>query len=252
MYKPNSKQLDAVNEVMKRLTVLRRWSSFASEGRYNELGKQTLNSMTSLILIGYSEEAGRTVRRERIPKIALFRAFQKTYVYFDIPEYIINELCEIGNIPKDAFYEATKQIIKENSDEEFANFLSEGIGTYEMKIYRAATKIATLVELEENAIRMDRHEYSCKLEEILKSFKEFEDLPGFKEVSNTNGEIFKVLKSISRLRNRTRWAAQLYLVECSVLGHQFDTAIFAYLMALEEYQGDEITASKMFFYRNFS
>ena len=248
MHKLKLQYYVAVNEVMTRLTVLQRWTSLdLSSNKYNELSKQALNSMVALILIAFSEEAGKSVKRERIPKIALFRAFQKVYVYFDIQEHIINELCEIGNISKDAFYETTKQIIKENTDEEFANFISDGIGTYEMKIYRAATKIATLAELEAHSVQIDREEYSTIFEQLLKSFDEFKDLPGFEEVSNTKGEIFKALKNISKLRNQVRWAVQVRVVSCSVLGHEFQTAILAYLMALEKYSGDETIATKMFF-----
>ena len=51
--------------------------------------------------------------------------------------------------------------------------------------------------------------------------------------------IFKVLQTISTLRNKNRWAAQAYSMECSVLGHLFDTAIFAYFMSLEEKPEDK-------------
>lgn len=245
--KLNLNQLKATNEVFKRLNILRRWTSFVTEGRYNELAKQSLNCITSYMLASYSEQAGVTVKWERFPKIALYRAYQKAHVYFDTPEYILNEIRDVGNIPKDVFNEVTKQLITENADENFANFLCEGIGTYEMKIYRAGTKIATLVELSENINKMDHQEYNVKLQEVHKSLEEFEDLPGFKEISDVRGNVFRALTSISTLRNKNRWAAQLYTVPCSVLGHLFDTAIFAYFMSLEEYPGDEALATKMFF-----
>ena len=245
--KLNLNQLKATNEVFKRLNILRRWTTFVTEGRYNELAKQSLNCITSYMLASYSEQAGVTVKWERFPKIALYRAYQKAHVYFDTPEYILNEIREVGNIPKDVFNEVTKQLITENADENFANFLCEGIGTYEMKIYRAGTKIATLVELSENINKMDHQEYNVKLQEVHKSLEEFEDLPGFKEISDVRGNVFHALTSISTLRNKNRWAAQLYTVPCSVLGHLFDTAIFAYFIALEEYSGDESVATDMFF-----
>lgn len=245
--KLNLKQLKAVNEVFKRLNILRRWTTFVTEDRYNELAKQSLNCIVAYILASYSEKKGIIIKWERFPKIALYRAFQKAYVYFDTPEHILNEIREIGNIPKDAFNEITQQIIAENADEAFSTFLCEGVGTNEMKIYRAATKVATLVELVENTNRINNPEYNIKLQEIFKSLEEFEDLPGFKEVSDVRGNIFRVLESISTLRNKNRWAAQLYSIESSVLGHLFDTAVFAYFMALEENAEDEVNAAKMFF-----
>lgn len=245
--KLNLQQLMATNEVFKRLNILRRWTSFVTEDKYNELAKQALNCIVSYILGCYSEAAGKTVKWERFPKIALYRAFQKAYVYFDTPEHIMNEILHIGSIPKDVFNEVTREIISENADEQFAEFLCEGIGTYELRIYRAATKIATYIELTENFTKVNSHEYQIKNQELNKSLKEFEDIPGVNEIFDIDNPIFKVLQTISALRNRNRWAVQAYTIECSVLGHLFDTAVFAYAMSLEQNPEDESTAAKMFF-----
>ncbi len=86
------------------------------------------------MLASYCEKAGKQIRWELFPKIALYRAFQKVYVYFDRPEYIIDEICQMGNIEKDAFFNATRQIISELTDDEFSDFISQGIGTYEISI----------------------------------------------------------------------------------------------------------------------
>lgn len=245
--KLNLKQLKATNEVFKRLNVLRRWTSFVTEDRFNELAKQSLNCIVAYMLASFAENEGMTIKWERFPKIALYRAFQKAYVYFDTPEYILDEIRESSNIPKDAFNDVTKQLITENADEAFSTFLCEGIGTNEMRIYRAATKIATLVELVENTNKMNSVAYNVKLQEVYKSLEEFEDLPGFKKISDIRCNMFQLLESISTLRNKNRWAAQIYCLECSVLGHLFDTAVFAYFMALEQNPEDEEDAARMFF-----
>lgn len=243
----NLRMLKATNEVFKRLNILRRWTSFVTEDKYNELAKQALNCIVAYILACYSEAAGVTVKWERFPKIALYRAFQKAYVYFDTPEHIINEICKIGNIKKSTFDIVTREIITENADEAFAEFLCEGIGTTEFQIYRAATKIATYIELTENFTKINPHEYQIKTQEINKSLKEFQNIPGVNEIFDIDNPIFKVLQTISTLRNRNRWAVQAYSIECSVLGHLFDTAVFAYFMALEQNPDDESNAAKMFF-----
>jgi 5'-deoxynucleotidase YfbR-like HD superfamily hydrolase len=245
--KLNLKQIKGVNEVIKRLNILRRWTCVQSSTKYNELGKQALNCIVAYMLACYSEEAGNTVHWERFPKIALYRAFQKAYVYFDTPEYIISEVCAIGGISKDAFNVATKELIAENTDEEFANFLSDVVGTDELKIYRAATKIATLVELIENTDSISRYDYLVDSQEIYRSLEEFEDIPGVLELKDMRSNVFKVIQTISTLRNKNRWAAQAYVISCPVLGHLFDTAIFAYFMALEQNPQDEVNAAKMFF-----
>lgn len=244
--KLNLTVLKGINEVFKRLNNLRRWTSFISEDKYNELGKQALNSIVAYMLASYSEKAGTIIHWERFPKIALYRAFQKVYVYFDTPEHIINEICKIGNINKSAFDEVTKDIIGENTSEEFAEFLCEGCNTTEFQIYRAAIKIATYIELVEISSKMRESDYAIKSHELIKAIEEFEDLPGVSEISDVEGKIFKLLLKICTLRNKNRWAVQSYSVECSVQGHLFDTGIFAYLFSLEQEMSGEMSG-KMFF-----
>lgn len=244
----NFENLKAVNEAFKRLNILRRWTSVTTDDKYNELAKQALNCITAYMLASVSEANGNIVNWERFPKIAIYRAFQKVYVYFDTGEHIIDEICRIGQINKDAFNKATTEIIQELTNEDFSDFLSEGIGTNEMRIYRAATKIATLVELEENSPLMkDNGEYRDKNNEIRHSLEKFSDIPGVDEFSDPSGDFFKLLLKISKLRNQNRWAVQPYSVNCSVLGHLFDTGVLAYFIGLEHFEGDEKTATKMFF-----
>lgn len=241
----NLENLKAVNEVFKRLNKLRRWSSYVTESKYNELSKQALNSIVAHMLASYCEEAGKEVSWELFPKIALYRAFQKVNVYFDRPEHIIDEVCALGGLQKEEFFEATRQIISDATDYEFSKFICEGIGTYEMKIYRVATKIATLVELIENQFYIAEDEYNAQIQRLTNYLEDYLDMPGIRELKDTSSKIFKLLQKISSLRNQTRWAVNAYTMECPVLGHSFDTAILGYFSALEEYQ-DETKATEMF------
>ena len=244
----NLSNLKAINEVFKRLNCLRRWTSITSDSKYNELAKQALNCVIVYILACYAEENGHKIKWERFPKIALYRSFQKTYVNYDTKEHTLKEICAIGNIPESAFETVTMDIITEQTNGDFSYFISEGIGTFEMEIYRAATKIATLVELQENAALLNGFDaYRHKFTEIQKSIEQFESIPGLSEFSDMDGKYFKLFSEISKLRNQNRWAVQPYLVNCSVLGHLFDTALFAYLIGLEHFGGNEELASKMFF-----
>lgn len=244
----NLNTLKAINEVFKRLNILRRWTSVTTDDKYNELAKQALNCITAYMLASFSETEGNIVNWERFPKIAIYRAFAKVYVYFDTPEHIIDEICAIGGINKDAFNKATSEIITELTDEDFSAYLGEGIGTKEMEIYRAATKIATLVELEENSSLMKTSgDYRDKYGEIQRSLEKFYHIPGVSEFSDPSGDYFKLLLKISKLRNQNRWAVQPYSVNCSVLGHLFDTAVLAYFIGLEYFSYEEKVATKMFF-----
>lgn len=241
------RHVKATNEVFRHLNNLRRWTSFSAQPKYNELSKQSLNCIAAFLLAGFAENEGKVVRYERFPKIALYRAYQKANVLFDTPEHIIDDVCKLGEIQRDAFDAATREIIVEEAGESFATFLSEGCGTFEESIYKAATKVATLVELMEISSAISPQNYLRKSQEVSRALQPYyQAVPGLEYVADSNGSIFAVLQVISHLRNRTRWAAHSYVIDCSVLGHLFDTASFAYFMALEQQPTDEVSAAQAF------
>lgn len=242
----NYRELKSITEVFRHLNNLCRWTSFSAQSKYNELAKQALNCITSYILASYAENSGKTVRWDRFPKIAIYRAFQKAYVYFDTPEHIIDELCALGNIPRDLFDKTTKEIIAEKTDQSFADYISEGVGTFEMEIFQAATKVATMIELLEIGTAVTPQFHITKTQQISKNIEAFSHIPGVREISDCHSGVFQALQIISTLRNRTRWASHSYSIECSVLGHLFDTAVFAYFMSLEQDPDNEDLATKMF------
>lgn len=242
----NIKNLQAVNQLFKRLNSIRRWTTFITEGKYDEISKQALNCCVCFVLAKESENRGVSINWERFPKIAIYRAFQKAYVNYDTPEHILKEICSMGDLSfEKVFSEVTTEIISECTDDDFVQSLKEGCGTNEEKIYQAATKIATFLELKEIQ-RNINGDYSSKYEEIVKSMHKYENIPGFDDLSDAEGNYFKFFSTISKLRNQNRWASYSYLVECSVLGHLFDTATFAYLMALEKGEPESV-ATKCFF-----
>lgn len=245
----NYKQLKAANEVFRRLNKLRRWTSIISKGTYNELNKQALNCIIAYILACFVEESGELVVWERFPKIALYRAFQKIYIVFNTPEFKYNEIFELGNISKTQFHMATKEKIAAESDEEFADFLCEAVGTQEETIYKAATKIATYIELQELERQCPSTLYHKKLKNILSALKTYDNLPGMDVLLDVDSDIFKLLQFISNsgLRHHLRWCEIGYLQECSILGHLFDTACFSYFMSLELEPNDEKLATDRFF-----
>lgn len=248
MMKITLQHWSATNEVMTKLNMLKRWTDITSQKKYNELAKQALNCIITYILAKRAEHEGKKINYEKFPKIALGRAFAKVYVYFDTPEHKIDEICQMSGIKKEAFNHATTEIIASKTDTAFADFLAETKGEYEARIYKAATKIATYIELLEHREISD----NTKFQEIERSLMQFRDIPGVEEYSNRNSEVFKMFQDISNLRNQTRWSTLCYNVECSVLGHLFDTGIFAYLMAMamsdeEKAECDEDFASRLFF-----
>ena len=240
------KTVEAMNKVLEGLGGLQRWTWFFTGNNFNEENKQALNCIATYMLGKYSEKVGKTVQWERFPKIAIYRAFQKVFLFFDTPEHIMHEICKIGGIEADIFDQETRKILTEKADESFADFICEGIGTYEFQLYRAATKLVTYVELVENEHKLDG-EFFGKVQEIVKSLEKFSDIPGLKEFSDSESIIFKLLRKISKLRNQNRWVTHVSTVGCSVLAHLFDTAIFSYFMSLEQEPDNERLATKRFF-----
>lgn len=241
------KNLKALNEAFKRLNNLRRWTSFLTDGKYDEIAKQSLNWCICFILAAEMEARGNSIRWELFPKIAVYRAFEKAYVYFDTPERVLKEIYASDPI-RDFNIEirqVTPKKIAKLTDEEFAQFVSEGCGTYEEFIYKAATKIATYVELLEIK-SLIKSGYRSKYNEIKEEMSEYLKLPEFKKLKNKYGKFFKTFMDISKLRNQNRWAIYSYSTDCSVLGHLFDTAVFGYFLALEDGYS-EIEATHCFF-----
>ena len=236
----------AVDNVFRRLVLLRRWSSVMTDDQYDELAKQAFNCLVTFFLAWYATFAGYPINWTLFPKIALYRAFQKAYVLSDISESTIEQICNMGKVKMEDVKRVTWEIIAEKTNAEIATELCNAWESKEARIYRAATKIATYIEFCE-AKNNFSGDYAGKLHEIVRGLKHYEDIPGFNELSDPRNPVFKVLETISRLRNQNRWAAYARALDCSVLGHLFDTAIFAYFMSLEQNPEDEMEATRKFF-----
>ncbi len=249
MLQLNYKQVKESNEVFKRLNQMRRWTNVISQGPYNELAKQALNCIIAYLLACYAEHDGADIVWDRFPRIALYRAFQKIYVAFNTPEFKYEEIFKISGIDKAEFNKATVAKIAGVTDQDFANFLNEATETDEERIYKAATKIATYIELLELAKYYTPEQYNEKLINVLEEIREYEDVCGMDQLSDTSNPIFKLLQFLSGsgLRYHVRWCECGYLQECTILGHLFDTGCFAYIMSLEENPSDEKLAAKRFF-----
>lgn len=243
MFEFNILKMLTLDELCRLLNNLKRWSSDITESGRNELGKQALNVICCYILA--TEYEVRTEKRldwSLFPKIALFRAFQKAYVNVDIRENTLHEI-EGSENPQKLFNKVTARVIDHETDEDFCDCIKEGCETLEESIFKAATKIATLLELLE--IKNKVHNFKDVYNEIVSSAKQYYDIPGFRSIfkklkrkkwkiarafqKNTT----KVLEDVSTLRNRDRWSVHSHPVKCSVLGHLFETAAIAYFVSLE-------------------
>ena len=220
------KYYEGLNRMFRVINNIRRWTEIMTDPKYDEISKQTLNCILCFFLAKENERMGKPINWTRIVKAAIYRAFQKAYIFYDTPEHIYKEICEVGKIPYEkVMRDTTHTIIAEETDEEFADFLEDCCNTYEKELYEAATKIATYFEYKENETR--RTEKGMYL---YTSLAKYENIPGFKEILDNYEEVFQVC---SKLRNQNRWSGLGYRVSCAVSGHLFDTAIFGYFNALE-------------------
>ena len=235
----------AVNTVLKRLSLLRRWTTAMADTCYLELAKQAFNCIIIYFLACEYEMAGGKLNWTKFPKIALYRAFEKVYISYDVSKEIIDEICDFGKVPKDKRDILLSVIEEKTGDKEFAEELKKSYNGVELEIFNAARSIATYVEMKENQIHFNGDFWGMQ-DEIIKKMADFKDLPGFNKWSNPESNELKILQKISKLRHQVRWIAYVHQKDCSVLGHLFDTAIFAYFMSIEEY-GDEEVATRMFF-----
>lgn len=240
-----AKDLQALNTTLYELTCLRRWSEFIVEGgKYTELIKQSLNCAIAYFWACEVRAFGVNVNFSNFPKIAITRAFQKTF-QCDIPEANLEEIFKLGNVSKETFYQKVNMEISKVVSEDFFNHLQYCTNCLEARIYRAATKIATIIELDEIGNGISEMDYKTKSQQIKNSMEEFSNLPGYSQMVSEN--YLNIFQEISKLRNRIRWAKHPNIIKCSVLGHQFDVAVFAYLMSLEENPLDEDLATHFFF-----
>lgn len=236
----------AMNNVFMRNCLMRRWTSNQSQDKYSELAKQAFNGIITYLLASEEEHAGNKIDWTKFPKIMIYRQFQKAYVLYDISEITVEEIFKMGQLDENSLNKTTKEIIEEQTNADFADEICGTMGSREERIFKAATKIATYIELLENKVQFNGN-YGIKANELIQSLRDFEDIEGFKTLSNTESLIFKMLQTISRLRNQNRWTAYARSLDCSVLGHLMDTAVFAYFMGLEEDPDDEEEATKLFF-----
>lgn len=237
--------LASVNTMLYELLCLRRWSEVTvSNGKFTEVAKQGLNCMIAYVWATEISHSGIKIDLSQFPKIALFRSFTKT-VQCDVSESNLDEIFHLGNVSKSSFNEMIWDSVSQRTSPTFYKHLQAVPNSLEAQIYRAATKVATLLELKELRNLIDEKDYMAKLSLQEETIKQFANLPCFDIImSETYQEIFR---NFSKLRNRIRWAKHPNIVQCSVLGHMFDVGCFAYLMSLEENPKNEELATQYFF-----
>lgn len=231
-----------------------RWAQYSQvNDRYNELEKQSLNMIACKLLTQQAEHEGMLIDENRFPLIALKRLFDKT-VNGDIRGDHLEEILELGEIPKEKIDELIEEKIlkkrKKSEKKEEDNELAEALLTVkddwiESKIYKVATKMATLVEIMEIKEIADTRTTENEIYSYFSKYRE--ELPSLVATAlNLNGPEFLLLQEISKLRGAIRWLKQHRAKDCSVLGHSGEVAIFSWMLSLERNPSDVEKATELF------
>lgn len=240
-----TQDLKAVNQMLYELQCLPRWSEvLVTNGRFSEQAKQGLNCMITYIWAKEIEHAGFPVDFTKFPKIALYRGFTKTQ-QCDVGEQNLEIIFTLGNVSKKNFAEMISYAVQKETSKTFFQHLQFDCDSLETRIFKAATKVSTLLELKEIGRLIDEKDYQLKEIQLKEALNQFSDLPCFDIIMSASYQ--EIFRNFSKLRNRIRWAKHPNIIPCSVLGHMFDVACFSYLMSMEVKPGDEKLAAQYFF-----
>ena len=266
MFQPTAKDISGCIEILRSLNCIPRWSAHVGhlQDNYTEIAKLALNSQIASImfeLVAHEQEHGigftdyPKVRFNLLPRIALYRAFEK-YEKCDILDETYQKLFSNDSKLEKAFItHMEKQVVSLTSQDLF-NHISGLNETFEMKIFKAATAIATYYEGREIRKYIHSKKYADIQDRQLQRLKKYEEFPVVRELINGIGgenistdacRICSLIEEFSSLRNRIRWVKRVPLRCYSVLGHSFDVAIYNYLLVLSVKPDDEELAEKGFY-----
>ena len=241
----NAKDLSSINKTLFELACLQRWSEIIVDpGKYSELAKQALNSMITYVWSVEALNEGESIDFTVYPKIIISRALTKC-IQCDIPEINLDRIFQLGKVSREDFNKMIFDEYSKQLSENFFNQIKFDDNSIEARIFKASTKLATILELREIKNTISNKDFKKKEKQLMAELKVFSNLQGYEKVNSES--YLEVFEDFSQLRNRIRWAKHPNIIKSNVLGHMFDVAIFAYIMSLEVNPDDENLATKYFF-----
>jgi len=240
------KNLGGVIAMLLQNTTLPRWSDEIKSHAFREDEKQGLNGMICWIFAKSVEHSGISVDYTLFPKIAIYRGFEKA-AKKDIKEEIYSELMEAEPLLKQALAEYVHRTAEELTSPEFVEWLQVSPESIEWRIYRAATAIATFIEMEELKGKVYISDEALAKKEAMQRVRmaKYEDVPCFHEILN-NEKLMVLFQNFSRLRNQVRWVSNEPRVKFNDLGHSYHVACECYTMLLMQGYSEEV-ATKGYF-----
>lgn len=248
MFEPSVKDMNGCIEILRALNCLPRWSAHIQDN-YTEIAKLALNCQISVpmfVLVAHAQKTGTgfteypAVRLELLPKIALYRAFEK-YEKCDILDETYQRLFEENPELEQLFLNYMKSKVVSLTSQNFFEHISGLDDTFEMLIYKAATALATYIEAQEIKRFVDEKSFAEIQERHAKRLAKYKDFPIIKDILSDSladneeaNNLYHLFTKFSSLRNRIRWVKRVPLRNYSVLGHSFDVAVYNYLLSLNQ------------------
>lgn len=223
-------------EMLRGSNSLPRWSAHLQYG-YTEVAKQALNCQIAFFMFKLMGHEGYKINIDLLPKITIYRAFEK-YEKCDILEESYCELFKDSELQKNFIAYFNSKICNMTSSD-FLNFLTVSEDSIEFQSYKAATAIATFIEVREIRKLISDKCYTEIYQRQFMRLSKYASFPIVRDilkVYNTNSfdsvPLYCLFEYFSSLRNRLRWVKRGPLRDYSVLGHSFDVAVLNYLLCL--------------------
>lgn len=231
---------DDIKWRMTQMQNVNRWPSFTSDSRFNQLNKMGLGMViTYSISQIYQEKTGRNLDETKFPKLAILEGMEKVTIS-NTPSAQLRWLSEY-DVQLDNLVEMTVKKNFQNIPDDIWEFLNVDQSSIEARVFRCAGKLASLLELEELSVFINSNSF-----QQAKDHKE-KELDSYKDIMDLIEDDWKIIKPVieeisSGLRNQVRWMMYCRQVNCSVLGHLFETALMAYIMSLELGNSEELAS----------
>jgi putative hydrolase of HD superfamily len=187
-----------------------------------------------LLLICRKQIEGKDFNRTAIISYLITRIIKKSYTWDNKPENKEMFREAVENYDKFEMIYAKDETVSEVGlyFPAMIHSFADEINQEEEELFKAAKAIADYVEFKQIKKFIFKEERRSTEKEIKKRLKRTLKNSGAKKY--VTRDFLSLLERISWGRNTIRWQGDAYVVDCSILAHMLETAIFGWLMALEK------------------
>lgn len=221
-----------VCKVMRKLIFSDTWRGKKGIEQFKIIEKEALNAkIWFLLLIRRQEVENKPFDSNVIVGYLIKRMIRKGSFWDSKPENkakLMNKVPEFESLITDDAMESASKIVGNLFIAEI-NYLASKITKEEKDLFRQARAIATAIEFEEVSGYMFPEDVVSS-DQLIKKDLEAYDLEGLYK----NDQLMNLFRRISRSRYTNRWEMYIAPLGCNLLAHHETTAVFSWLMAIEE------------------